>query len=322
MKEHDHATMRGHIAHELFDPLQRQMWRQTRYLEALRAHHEHSTDRAALLHVMGVLFDALRDCERELPAAKARKAILDVGCGTGEVSARLLGMLAGWTPVDYLGIDINADLLPETQQLLTTALGSDSTLHLRRQDYSDLQGWSGEPEALFDFVWLIHSGYYLTQGHEAFVDALEGRLSTSGLLVLIHNPEGNAPFRAAADALGLCSNTLPYWREIVVPTVAPEVFEALASGSGDLETFSRRFEGSQEARELRLMLEFYLPDYPLEALPPEARSIYVNRWQQHLAAECGRFFNRHEMLLIWPRTHSPRMRSQLMAYMNGVLANE
>ncbi|AHF00154.1 methyltransferase domain-containing protein [Thioalkalivibrio paradoxus] len=321
MKCHDHSALRGHIPPETFDVQERERWRQTRYLEALAEHHRHSTDRSDLLHAIGALFEALEQLGRGFRQS-APTAILDVGCGNGEVASRLLRMLSARCAIDYLGMDIDARMLKEARSHLMAQTPTGSRAVLRLADYRDRTCWDALADHAFDFVWMVHSGYYLSHGHTAFLQRLSSLLTPDGLAVLIHNPEGNAPFLAAARTVDLQCDALRFRREIVVPTISPAVYEAMATDPEDLDAFSRTFQATPAARALRLMLEFYLPEYPLEALPADARSTYVRQWQHHLASEQNRFSNQHEMVLLWARGYPHETRKQLVTTLRGVLAHE
>ncbi|MDD5364673.1 MAG: class I SAM-dependent methyltransferase [Gallionellaceae bacterium] len=313
MRLDDHNSLRGHIRPEAFDPRQRQAWRESRYQEALSAHHAYSTDRPALLRVMSDLLRAfVRDTEAIRPGQRAR--ILDVGSGTGEVSGQLLAALTPLAGIEYCGIDKDRAVLESGHARLRAATNPDAVISLAAADFSRADWDEGLGDRHFHMIWLVHSGYYLEQGHAEFLTTLERLADPDGFMVLIHNPEGHAPFRHAAEQLDLPFQAIRYERRIVPPTVSAEVFETLATDPGSLDEFSECFAAWPEARALRLMLEFYLPEYPLEALSGPDRAAYVGHWRQHLASASGRFANQHEMLVMWPRRHGQRARAWMQSY--------
>lgn len=312
MKLHSHESLRGHISKETFCAAVREAWRlSSRYGEALLAHHAHSNDRPSLIKTMSeFIFDLKKECG--FLSANDGVKILDVGCGNGQVAGRLLAAL-GFETEDsaaYVGIDRSDAMLAETRTGIHAETGPGIHVTLLRRDYADCN-WNDLCDGAsrgFHLIWLIHSGYYLEAGHNHLLESLEDITRPDGLIVLMHNPEGNAPYRAAAEHLGLPAYAFDYMREIRMPRVEPLIYDALRNNPGTLDEFERRFAGSQGARALRLLLEFYLPDYPLEELPGRERAEYVDKWRRHIEEEDGRFVNAHQMLVLLPRKHDAALK--------------
>ncbi|NTV95230.1 MAG: class I SAM-dependent methyltransferase, partial [Thiobacillus sp.] len=267
----------------------------------------------ALLRVMSGLLETFVR-EADVVPTGQRIRILDVGAGTGEVSGRLLAALAPLAGIDYCGLDKNRAVLESGHAHLSAAAGTDSAITLLARDFSGADWHAGLDSDRFHMTWLVHSGYYVERDHDGLLATLEQLADPNGILVFIHNPEGHAPFRLAAERLGLPCRTLRYERRIKPPPVSDEVFDVLAGEPGDLDAYSRRFADQPEARALRLMLEFYLPEYPLEGLSGPDRAAYVGHWRRHLEAS-GRFTNQHEMLVMWPRRHGLPTRAWLESYL-------
>ena len=310
MKNHHHEALRGHIERDAFKPETRNAWREShRYQEALKAHHANCNDRPALLETITTLIQKMETMFSYFSQDRNTR-ILDIGCGTGEVSSMVLGRLGLFTSLDYIGIDKSEDVLKSAKKRIEESVSPNAFISLLQKDYGARDWADSGPlrEKPFQMIWLFHSGYYLDDGHRPFMEKLEGLTDARGMMIFMHNPEGNDPYRAAAKELGMKAYGIEYRREIKLPCLQPAVFDALREDPGDLDAFTRRFAEYPEARSLRLLLEFYLPDYPLEALSHYDRSLYVTNWQRHIRAENGRFSNVHEMLLVLPRHHAADVR--------------
>lgn len=323
MEKHDHDVLRGHIPPDSFQSELREAWRVTRYQEALRAHHAYSNDRPSLLSLMTKLN---RELEKEFGFYSRPDTIpvLDVGCGTGEVAAKILETLYSSVQIKYFGIDKNSEVLASAQMELEKFSREGASILLKEVDYSE-KCWSRNKflaEKKFRMICVIHSGYYVERDHLVFLENLEQLISASGIMVFIHNIEGNKPFLSAAQQLGMHAYQIRYERCICMPKVSRDVFKVLLSEPGDLEEFSRRFSWPPEARALRLMLEFYLPDYPLEALSPEERGRYIINWENLINNESGRFRNDHELLLLLPCQQEDKLRDRLENLMQKVFNHE
>ena len=322
MDSHNHDALRGHISQDSFRTELREMWYSTTYREALRAHHDHSNDRPSLLSLMAKLN---RELETEFGffSRQDTTPILDIGCGAGEVATKILEPLDLLTQIEYFGIDKSYEVLASAQMEWDKSLGESSIILLREIDYSK-KCWSSKISGKnkFKMIWLIHSGYYLKKDHISFLQNLEKLIDTRGIIFFIHNIEGNRPFLSAARQLGMHAYQIRYKRYIRMPKVPRDVFEVLRSDPGDLEKFSRRFSLLPEVRALRLMLEFYLPDYPLEALTPEDRDRYVINWENLIKNESGQFRDDHELLLLLHRQQADVLRNRLENLMRSVFKHE
>lgn len=283
MSSHQHAHFRAPLQNCVFDPEIREQWRAQYYWQALQTHHRYSNDRPALLQCMG---NHLTHFIAQQQHAELR--ILDIGCGTGEVSGRLLSPLLAQIAVQYLGVDKSADALQQAQQNLLMPglqprfLCADYT---RKAWDETLRGQQ------FDLICLIHSAYYLIDRHESFLQQLHALLHPQGQVLLLHNPEGHAQLKDLAANLGYFVEAQLFDREIRPPQVSDAVFTQLAEAPAQISP------AAEQAFELRLLLEFYLSEYPLAALPTEARRQYIQRWQQHLQ-HTPYFRNQHELLVL------------------------
>jgi len=322
-KKHSHELLHGHISSNDFDVAIREDWRTNRYWEALQCHHTYSNDRLALLSTIHNLFQCLGELTGFTPTSGNRyMSILDIGCGTGEVSSAMLAKLNRWTCLEYVGIDKNSQALEEARLRLKEIVKPEVRSVLRQKDYNEKE-WSSEnifKARCFDVLWMIHSGYYVDQDHVVFLKSIEQFISSHGIMLLIHNPAGNAPFLAAAKQIGLEAYRVQYERQICPPKVPAEILTALGSEAPcSLDKFCHLFSEYPEARVLRLMLEFYLPEYPLEFLLPHDRYLYIENWKDHLLKNDWKFVNDHEMLVLLPRHHAISFRDNLDIILKKVI---
>ena len=314
-KKHSHETLRGHILPDYFDTAIREDWRSARYWEALGCHHAYSDDRPALLATVDSLLQKLGEQARFFPTAdKENVSILDIGCGTGEVSSAILAKLKRWTWLEYMGIDKNSQVLKDAHCRLEKMAKPDVQFSLQTKNYNE-KNWSDSDvfrEKYFDIVWMIHSGYYVEKNHIDFLERVEQLTAANGLILLVHNSAGNKPYLAAAKQIGLKAYRIQYKRQIYLPKLPAAVFTTLGSDNPfNLEEFSQLYAEYPEARALRLILEFYLPEYPLEFLLPNDRCVYIENWKDHLQKNDGKFINDHELLLLLPRHHDMSFRKKL-----------
>lgn len=326
INKHSHEILRGHISPDHFDAAIREDWRSTRYWEALQCHHTYSNDRPGLLAVVHNLLVRLEKQLRFLHAAdNGSMSILDVGCGTGEVSSAILAKLDAYTRLEYIGIDKNPQVLEAARRRLKKIADSKVQISLHQKNYTKKK-WNRSivlKKRRFNIVWLIHSGYYVERNHGDFLESLEQFATSHGLMILIHNPEGNVPFLTAAGEMGLKAYRIQYERQICPPKLPGEVFDTLSSENPrNIDEFSQLFTEYPEARSLRLMLEFYLPEYPLEFLSPHDRCCYIKNWEDHLHNNNWKFVNDHEMLVLLPRHHDILFQESLEAVLKEGFTNE
>lgn len=312
---HSHEMLRGHILPDYFAADIRENWRSSYYWEALGCHHTYSNDRPALLAAVGKLLQLLEAQTKGCHSADDKRfSILDIGCGTGEVSSAILAQLKSWPCVEYTGIDKDQQVLEDAHCRLKETANSNIQFSLHKINYNEKK-WSDAnvfKARYFKIAWMIHSGYYVEKNHVEFLKNIEQLTAANGLIILVHNPAGNIPFLTATQQIGLQDYRIKYKRQVCLPKLPEAVFSSLGSDTPiTLEEYSQLHAEYPEARALRLLLEFYAPEYPLDLLLPNDRRVYVENWRNHLQKNDWTFSNDHELLLLLPRHHDISFRKNL-----------
>ena len=113
--------------------------------------------------------------------------ILSIGCGDGDLDARILAAVEAVGSTAYVGCDVNADSLRVfAERIAATSIASD--VRLVHAPFGELS----ETDR-FDLVLLSHSLYYFADPADVVIEALDRHCGPDGRLVVVHSGHDGVP---------------------------------------------------------------------------------------------------------------------------------
>ncbi len=177
----------------------------------------------------------------ELKKRSPVKAVLDIGCGEGQLSAKIAEAASSESEsvVDYIGIDSSLFAIGKATQTLSS-LAKVRPQFVAGNAFEKLPG-----EQKVGFAVVSHSGYFAGEKMPNFISEVISRLDKNGLAVFIHDgnsdvkecykkysgdscdPHVSEKIAAQLEALGVKYQTVNFAARIKFPPTNDEMWQAI-----------------------------------------------------------------------------------------------